>query len=69
MHKHRISIHVVDTRGKRRPVLKSRAYRFPYRILRLLFGEFSEVLVLTPGKTVDVVEIHEIKEEESHEAV
>jgi hypothetical protein len=27
--------------------------------MRLLFGEYSEVLVLTPGKSVRSVEIHE----------
>jgi hypothetical protein len=27
--------------------------------MRLLFGQYSEVLVLTPGKSVRSVEIHE----------
>lgn len=68
MPRHRVKINVLDTRGRRRPVLGSSAFRLPHRLLRLLFGDFSEVLVLSPGKTVDIVEIHEIKEEE-HEAV
>ena len=68
MPRHRIKINILDTRGRRRPVLKSHALRLPNRLLRLLFGDFSEVLVLSPGKTVDIVEIHEIKEVD-HEAV
>ncbi len=69
MTRHRVQVNVVDTRGRRRPVLKSRVCRISQRLARLLFGDFSEVLVLSPGKTVDVVEIHEIKEENRNEAV
>ncbi len=69
MTRHRVQVNVVDTRGKRRPVLKSRTCRIPQRLAHLLFGDFCEVLVLSPGKTVDVVEIHEIKEENGNEAV
>lgn len=46
-------------------VLKSSSRRILSRIARLLFGDFSEVLVLSPGKTVKTVEIQEIKEVEN----
>ena len=31
--------------------------------MRFLFGDFCEVLVLTPGRTVCGVEIHEVRPE------
>ena len=42
-------------------VLGSRGRKIPSRLRLLLFGEYSEVLVLTPGKSVTSVEIHEIQ--------
>ena len=48
--KHRVRINVADRNGNQQNVLESRKLRVPQRILRLLFGDFCEVLVLTPGK-------------------
>ena len=50
--KHRVRINVADRNGNQQNVLESRKLRVPQRILRLLFGDFCEVLVLTPGKSV-----------------
>ncbi len=69
MTRHRVQVNVLDTRGRRRPVLKSQACRISQRLAHLLFGDFCEVLVMSPGKTVEVVEIHEIKEENGNETV
>lgn len=54
--KHKIRIKVDE-----RDVLAGRSIRLPKRLLRLLFGEFCEILVLTPGKSVKNVEIQEMK--------
>lgn len=56
--KHALQISVATTNEKH-PVLSGRIRRLPKRLLTVIFGEFSEVLVLTPGKTVQSVEIHE----------
>ena len=61
MHKHRLTIHVADRTGKEQLVLKSGVMHVPKRLLRLLFGDFCEVLVLNPGRTVEHIDIHEIR--------
>ena len=61
---HRVQINVAQGGMGNQPVLGSRGRKLPARLLRLLFGEYSEVLVLTPGKTVRSVEIHESEEGE-----
>ena len=57
--KHRVRINVADRNGNQQNVLE--------RILRLLFGDFCEVLVLTPGKSVQGVEIEQLRGE-AHES-
>jgi hypothetical protein len=59
---HRVQINVAQGGGRPQGVLGSRGRKIPARLLRFLFGEYSEVLVLTPGKTVRSVEIHETQE-------
>ena len=59
---HRVQINVAQGIGGTQGVLGSRSRKVPARLLRLLFGQYSEVLVLTPGKTVRSVEIHETQE-------
>lgn len=38
-----------------------RGISLPRRLLRFLFGDFCQVLVLTPGETVDGIEINEMR--------
>ena len=61
--KHKIKIKVAKNEMESEMVLASRTKRIPSRIARFLFGDYSEVLVLSPGKTVKAVEIHELNEE------
>lgn len=56
--RHRIKIKVEEQQ-----VLAGRSMTFPKRLLRFLFGDFCEILVLTPGKSVQNVEIQEMKGE------
>lgn len=60
--RHKIKI-AVSNDGKKTQVLTSGSIRLPMRILRWLLGDFCEILVLTPGKTVKDVEIQEVAEE------
>ena len=59
--KHKVKI-AVSNGGKKTQVLTSGCIRLPMRLLRWLLGDFCEILVLTPGKTVQGVEIQEVTE-------
>ena len=59
---HRVKINIAD-RSSKKQVLESKRVRIPQRLLRFFFGEFCEVLVLTPGASVRNIEIHEMREE------
>ena len=58
--KHRIRINVTDEKSRTR-VLEGANRRLPMRLLRLLFGDFTTVYLLSPGQSVESVEIHEVK--------
>ena len=59
--KHKVKINIADRDGNRQTVLQSESRSLPKKLLKLLFGEFCEVLVLTPGKTVQGIEVREVK--------
>ena len=61
MKKHTVKINITDRRGEKRNVLTSTRVSIPRRILRFLFGDFCQVLVLTPGETVEGIEISEAR--------
>ena len=59
---HKVQINVARKDGsQKKAVIKSGITKIPQRLLNFLFGEFTEVLVLTPGQSVQSVEIHEIE--------
>lgn len=58
---HRVQINIADRSGRKMQVLGSKKMRLPQKLLNLLFGNFCEVLVLTPGTSVRNIEIHEIR--------
>lgn len=60
---HKVRINVSDLDGNKQEVLQTEHRRIPERLLRLLFGEFCEILVLTPGKSVQGIEIKEMRGE------
>nr|AHF24213.1 hypothetical protein [uncultured bacterium Contig160] len=65
---HTVRIHVAHPDGNL-PVVKSGIRHIPRRLIRFLFGDCAEVLVLKPGETVKTVEIKEVKGEANHETV
>ena len=65
---HTVRIHVAQPDGNL-PVIKSGIKHIPRRLIRFLFGDCAEVLVLKPGETVKTVEIKEVKGEAKHETV
>lgn len=60
---HKVRINVSDLDGNKQEVLQTEHRRIPERLLKLLFGEFCEILVLTPGKSVQGIEIKEMRGE------
>ncbi|GAX48503.1 hypothetical protein [Pseudolactococcus reticulitermitis] len=60
--KHRVQINVTDDKGNKQSVLKSGICSIPKKLLQFIIGENVEFLVLTPGHSVETVEIHEISE-------
>ena len=48
--KHKVRINIAGKNGIKQKVLESTSRRIPKRLLHFLFGDFCEVLVLTPGE-------------------
>ncbi|MBL4937783.1 hypothetical protein JK636_18925 [Clostridium sp. YIM B02515] len=65
--KHKVSINIAHPSGNPKPVVESGTRQIRKRLLDFLFGEKMNVLVLTPGDSVETVEIREVKGGESHE--
>ena len=65
---HTVRIHVAHPDGNL-PVVKSGIRHIPRRLIRFLFGDCAEVLVLKPGETVKTVEIKETKGDSTCETV
>ena len=61
--KHRVRINVADRNGHRERILQSGIVRIPRRLRKFLFGDFCEVFVLTPGKSVAGIEINETQKD------
>lgn len=61
MKRHIVKINIASRRGDKQRVLTSTRVSLPRRLLRFLFGDFCQVLVLAPGETVDGIEINEMR--------
>lgn len=61
--RHRVRINIADRNGRKQEVLQSGSVSLPKRLLTWIFGDFCEVLVLTPGETVRGIEIQEMRGE------
>lgn len=59
--KHKVCINIAHPSGNTNPVIESGTMQIRKRLLNFLFGEKVNVLVLTPGDSVETVEIHELK--------
>ena len=63
--KHKVTIRIIDEDGREESAIRGARARIPTRLIRFLFGGFTNVYLLTPGKTVDTVLIEEVQEERS----
>ena len=57
--KHKVTINVTDENG-RSLVLRGAKRRLPTRLVRWLFGGYTQIYLLSPGKTVQSVDIKEV---------
>ena len=60
--KHKVIINVTDSTGRNATVLRGATRTIPQRLVKFLFGDFTQVYLLAPGQTVDSVDIREVKE-------
>lgn len=60
--KHKIVINVSDPNGRKTNVLRGADVKLPTRLLKFLFGDFTQVYLLSPGQTVESVDIREVEE-------
>lgn len=61
--KHKVRINLTDDVGNKETVLQGGIRKLPRKVAQWLFGENMEILVLTPGQSIESVEIHEVKKE------
>ncbi|WP_337366562.1 hypothetical protein [Phascolarctobacterium sp.] len=59
---HKVTINVANTNGSNSTVLQGACMKLPARIIKFLFGDFTQVYLLKPGQTVESVDVREIKE-------
>ena len=59
--KHNVKV-LVETKNGRQELLNSRHLRIREKILKFLFGDYCEVLILNPSKQIEKIQIEEVKE-------
>ena len=60
--KHKVCINIAKPGGTPTPVVRNGTVQIRKRLLDFLFGQQVNVLVLSPGDSVQTVEIRELKE-------
>jgi hypothetical protein len=58
--KHKVQINITSVKGDKQMVVKSGVRKLPKRIMKFLFGEDAEILVMKTGGSVGSVEIKEL---------
>lgn len=59
--KHKVTVSIADGAGSREKIMTSRRMTIPKRLISWMFGDFCEVLVLSPGRSVKGIEISELR--------
>ena len=59
--KHSVKV-LVETKSGREELLKSQHLKIREKIMKFLFGDFCEVIVLNPSKKIDKIQLEEVKE-------
>lgn len=58
--KHSVKV-LVETKRGREELLQSRHLKIREKVMRFLFGDFCEVIVLNPSKKIDKIQLEEVK--------
>ncbi len=61
--KHKVQINIKKD-NKKQMLYADRVISLPKRIVRLLFGEATQILIMQPGQSIKTVEFFELPEEE-----
>lgn len=64
--KHKVQINIKKG-NKKQMLYADRVISLPKRIVRLLFGEATQILIMQPGQSVKTVEFFELPEEVDYE--
>lgn len=62
--KHKVKIDIVTNENKRQQLYADRTLSLPKRIVSLLFGEATQILIMQPGQSVKTVEFFELPDGE-----
>lgn len=60
--KHKVIINVADDTGNNVEVLRGGQLTLPQKIIKFLFGDYRQVFLIDPGKSVQSVDVKEVKE-------
>lgn len=64
--KHRVNINVSQTDGSDQQILRAADRWLPRRLIKWLFGDYQQIYLITPGKSISGIDI---KEEEDKEVI
>lgn len=57
---HKVIINITDENGDKTRVLSGAQMKLPRRFIKWLFGDYTQVYLLDPGKTVESVDVKEV---------
>lgn len=62
--KHKVKVNLITKENRKQQLYADRAISLPRRIVKLLFGEATQILIMQPGQSVKTVEFYELPESE-----
>lgn len=60
---HKVRVNLVNRTSRKEQLLSNKTIRLPKKIVRLLFGEATQILIMQPGQSIQAVEFYELTEE------
>lgn len=62
--KHKVQVNLITKDNRKQQLYADRMISLPKRIVRLLFGEATQILIMQPGQSVKTVEFYELPDGE-----
>ena len=62
---HKVRVNLVTKSNRKEELLSNKTIRLPQRLVKLLFGDATQILIMQPGQSVQTVEFFELPGEES----